>query len=78
MLQIQKKKAWICTKNASPGWVEVLREGRKGVARDFYIKGDFNVELGLMCTDENNEEELTELKSPLFQENCLVWDHERI
>ena len=28
--------------------VKVLREGRKGGARDFYITRDFNVELGLM------------------------------
>ena len=33
-----KKKAWMCTKNASPGWVKVLRERRKGVARDFSLK----------------------------------------
>ena len=38
-----------------------LREGRKGGAQDFYIAGNFNVEKGLMCTDENDEEELTKL-----------------
>ena len=45
--------------------VKVLREGRKGGARDFYITVDFNVELCLMCTDENDEEELTKLYGPL-------------
>ena len=41
--------------------VKVLREGHQGGARDFYITGDFNVELGLLCTDENDEEELTKM-----------------
>ena len=40
--------------------VGLLREGRKGGARDFYIAGDFNVELGLICTDGNDEEEADE------------------
>ena len=44
--------------------VKVLREGRKGGARDFNITGDFNVELGLMCTDENDGEELTKSCGP--------------
>ena len=41
--------------------VKVLREGRKTGARDFYITGDFNVELALTCTDDNEEEELKKL-----------------
>ena len=45
--------------------VKILREGRKGGARDFHITGDFNVELGLMCTDENDSEELTNMYGPL-------------
>ena len=46
--------------------VKVLCEGRKGGARNFYIAGDINAELGLMCTDENEEEEeLTKLYGPL-------------
>ena len=44
---------------------KVLREGRKGGARNFYIAGDINVELGLICTEENGEEELTNLCGPL-------------
>ena len=41
--------------------VKILREGRKGGARDFYITSDFNVELGLMCIDENDNEELMKM-----------------
>ena len=36
--------------------VKVVHEGRKGGARNFHIAGDINVELGLMCTNENEEE----------------------
>ena len=39
--------------------VKVLREGCRGGATDFYITCDLNVELGMMCTDENDIEELT-------------------
>ena len=69
--------------------VKVLREGRKGVARDFYVTSDFNVELGLMCADENSKEKLTKLyglfcwqrydEDPRgFKKYYLVWDYERI
>ena len=44
--------------------VKVLREGRRGGSKDFYITGDFNVELCLMCTDENDDEELTKMYGP--------------
>ena len=43
----------------------VIREGRKGGVRDFYITGDLNVELGLMSRDEKVFEELTEMYGPL-------------
>ena len=43
----------------------MLREGRRGRARDFYIAGDLKVELGLMCTDETDIEELNEMYGPL-------------
>ena len=36
----------------------VLLEGRRGGAKD-HIAGDLNVDLGMMCTDENDIEELT-------------------
>ena len=69
--------------------VEVFWEGRRGGAKDFYITGDLNVELGLMCTDEKGIEELSEMYGPLcwqgyvknpggFKKNHVVWDHERI
>ena len=35
----------------------VLLEGRRGGAKD-HITGDLNVDLGMMCTDENDIEEL--------------------
>ena len=44
--------------------VKVLREGRESGAKNFCIAGDINVEMGLMCTDENGEEELTKLCGP--------------
>ena len=38
-----------------------LREGRGGGARELYITWDLNVELELMCTDEEDIEELNEV-----------------
>ena len=38
--------------------VRVLREGRRGGAKDFYMTGDLTLELGMMCTDEKDIEEL--------------------
>ena len=35
-----------------------------GGAKDFYITGDFNAELVLMCTEENDDEELTKMYGP--------------
>ena len=70
--------------------VGVLRKGREGGARDFHITGDSNVELGLMCTDESDEEELTKMYGPSCWQGCdkdaggikkkkhVVWDYERI
>ena len=45
--------------------LKVLREGRWGGATDFYITGDLHVELGMMCTDEKDTEELNEMYGPL-------------
>ena len=45
--------------------VKVLREGRRGGEKDFHITGDLNVELGMMCTDEKDIEELEERYGPL-------------
>ena len=36
--------------------LKVPREGRRGGAKEFYITGDLNVELGMMCTDEKDIE----------------------
>ena len=44
--------------------IKVLREGRWGGATEFCITGDLNVELGMMCTDENDIEELTGMYGP--------------
>ena len=41
--------------------LKVLREGLRGGAKDFYITGDLNEELGMMCTDEKDVEELNEM-----------------
>ena len=55
------------------GVLQVLREGRRGGAKKFYITGDLNVELGMICTDENDIEELNEMYGPL----CWQWyDHD--
>ena len=36
-------------------------EGRRAGGKDFYITVGFNVELGLMCTDEDDYDELNEI-----------------
>ena len=41
--------------------LQVLREQRRGGAKYFYITGDLKVEFGMMCTDENDTEELDEM-----------------
>ena len=48
--------------------VKVLREGRRGGAKNFYITGDLNVELGLMCKMKKDIEELNEMYGSL----CLA------
>ena len=45
--------------------LRVRREGRRGGARDFHITGDLNVVLGMMCTDENDIEDLNDMYGPL-------------
>ena len=46
--------------------VKVLREGRRGGAKDFYITGDLNVELGMMRTDEKDIEEPEGMHGPFY------------
>ena len=68
--------------------IKVLREGRRGGAKDFFFTGDLDVELGMMCTDEKDTEELMGMYCPLcwqghdkvpgvLQETDVVWDCER-
>ena len=45
--------------------IKVLREGRRGGAKDFYMTCDLNVELGLMRTDEKDIEEVMKMYGPL-------------
>ena len=58
-------KDWKRYKDCISSVTAVLREGRRGGAKDFYITGGFNVELGLRCTDEKDEEVLTKMCGPL-------------
>ena len=51
----------------------VLREWRRGGAKKKKITGDLNVELGMMCTDENDIEELNEMYGPLCWQG---YDHD--
>ena len=77
---LTQAKAWKCTRfacrpDSSPSLemygacisivIKVLREGRRGGAKDIYITGDLHVDLGLMCTDENDIEESTGIFGPL-------------
>ena len=48
----------------------VLREGRRGGAREFYSTGDLRVELGLLFTDEEDIEEFNEMCGPLCCQGC--------
>ena len=41
--------------------MKVPREGRRGGAKDFFFTGDLHVELVLMCTDEKDDAELTNM-----------------
>ena len=47
---------------------KILREGRRAGAKDLYITGDLNVELGLLCTDDFDE--LNEMYGPLCWQGC--------
>ena len=43
----------------------ILREGRRAGAKDFHINSDINVELGLLCTGDDDNDELNEMFGPL-------------
>ena len=46
--------------------LRVLRETRKEGAKSSSFSGDLNVELGMMCTDREDAEDLAEIYRPLF------------
>ena len=52
-------------KNASPVWLQCSAKDVRLVPEISALQVDFNAELGLMCTDENDEEKLTKLYGPL-------------
>ena len=56
---------------------KILWEGRLAGAKDFYITGDFNVELGLLCTDEDDSDEPNEMYGPLCWQSCDN-DHKKL
>ena len=58
-----------CVSNA----LRVPRDGRRGGAKKSYITGDLNVELGMICTYENDIEELNEMYGALFRQR---YDHD--
>ena len=53
---------------------KVLREGRRGGAKEFCTTGDLSVELGSLCADEDDIEELSEMYGPLCWHGCEL-DH---
>ena len=46
--------------------IKALREGRRGGAKEFYIICELDVDLGMMCADENDIEELMVIYGPLY------------
>ena len=42
-----------------------LWEGRRSGARSFYVAGDLNVELGLLCTDDDDAKKISEMYGSL-------------
>ena len=45
--------------------IKVLREGRRCGTKDFYSTSDLKVELGMMCTDAKDIEEVEGMYGPL-------------
>ena len=60
-LTCNRLKVWRCILS----FIEVLREGRWGGAKELYITSGLIVEFGMMCTDGEDIEELTGMSSPL-------------
>ena len=57
---------------SSPRSTKILHEGRQAGARRFYIAGDLNIELGLLCTGDDDVGELSELYGPQCWQRCDV------
>ena len=49
---------------------KIMREGRRAGANKFFITADLNVELGMLCTDEDDIGELNEMYGPLCWQEC--------
>ena len=49
---------------------KISREGRRAWAKDFLFIGDLNVELGPLCTDEDDNHELNEMCGLLCWQGC--------
>ena len=48
----------------------ILHEGRQAVAKRFYIAGDLDIELGLLCTVDYDVEELSDMYGPQCWQDC--------
>ena len=51
---------------------KILRDGRQEGAKRFYIAGDSNIELGLRCTGDDEDEEQYDVYGPQCWQGCDV------
>ena len=49
---------------------KTLKGGRRAGAKESYITGDLNVELGILCTDEDDIGGLDEMRGLLCWQKC--------
>ena len=49
---------------------KMLGEGRRAGAKEFFITGDLNVEMGILCTGEDDIGELDEIYGPVCWQGC--------
>ena len=49
---------------------KVLHDGRREGAKRFYIAGVFNIEFGMLCTGEDEDEELCDKYGPQCWQGC--------
>ena len=67
---------------------KILWKGRRAGAKDFHITVDFNVELGLLCTDDEDNEERNQMyglvlarmgkRAGRIQKADVVWHYEGV